>query len=252
VAITLTAANLPALSESVAYFLRKGVRTVRISPRLTPDPDLHVGFLAELDRQMSRVLTTSLAHLRATGQVPVACLRRTADAPPDPAPYRGWTCGIVDGSSLCIDVDGEVTGCALLAASCQAFPPGPLAERLRPMRLGSILDDDLPRRLASQKAPARATGLFHRRERKRSPHGPCRRCASRRECRVCPLSAVYIPGNRDPNLVPDLPCAFNRVAARYRALLPPQPSLADVITGRASPVPLPATSPRAGRPRRER
>jgi sulfatase maturation enzyme AslB (radical SAM superfamily) len=243
VAITLTAANVPALSESVAYFLRKGVRTVRVSPRLTPDPDLRAGHVAELDRQMSRVFATSLAHLHATGQVPVTFLRRTAGAPPDPEPYRGWTCGIADGSSLCVDVDGQVTGCALLAASCQAFPPGPLAERLRPMRLGSILDVDLPRRLVRQKAPARATGLFHRRERKRSCHGPCRRCASRRECRVCPLAAVYVPGNRDPNLVPDLPCAFNRVAVRYRALFPPQPSLADVITGRASPLPLPATSP---------
>jgi sulfatase maturation enzyme AslB (radical SAM superfamily) len=194
VAVTLTAANLPALPASVAYFLRKGVRTVRVSPRLTPDPDLHADHVADLDRQVSRVFATSLAHFRATGQVPVTFLRRTEGAPPDPGPYRGWTCGIADGSSLCVDVDGQVTGCALLAASCQSFP-GALAERLRPMRLGSILDADLPRRLASQKAPARAAGLFHRRERKTRATGPAGGARAVGECRVCPLCAAHVPGN---------------------------------------------------------
>lgn len=243
VAVTLTVANLPALADSVAYFLGKGVRTVRVSPRMTPEPDWRENLAGELDRQMSRVSDASLRHFRRTGQVPVTFLRRGAAPPTGPRPYRGWTCGIADGTAICVDVDGEVTGCALLAASCQSFPPGPLADRLRPMRLGSILDPDLPSRLVTQRVAARAAGLFHRRERKHSSFGSCRRCASRWGCMVCPLSAVYVPGNRDPGLVPELPCAFNRVVARYRARFPPQPSLADVIKGRASPLPLPATGP---------
>lgn len=243
VAVTLTAANLPFLADSVEFFLRKGVRAIRVSPRFTPDPDWHGGLLPELDRQIARVSRLSILHLQRTGLAPVAFLSRAAPPPADPPPWRGWACGIADGSSLCVDSDGEVTSCALLAPSSQALPSGPLAERLGPMRLGHILDPDLPRQLAAESAIARAAGFFDHRERRHSRTRRCRRCPVRRECAVCPLAAVYVPGNRDPHLVPELPCAFNRVAARYRALFPPQPSLADVLRGRASPLPLPASGP---------
>jgi MoaA/NifB/PqqE/SkfB family radical SAM enzyme len=241
IAVTLTAANLPSLAESVAYFLRKGVRSIRVSPRLTPDPDWGDGLLAELDRQVSRVLEASREHLARTGRVPVTFLRRPASPAAARRRYRGWVCGVAAGASISVDVDGSVTTCSMLAPSCQAFPPGPLVERLRPLRLGHILDPDLPRRLARQEAAARASGLFHRRERKHSRFGRCRLCPSRWECVVCPLAAAYAPGNQDPDLVPDLPCAFNRIAAAQRALFPPQPAIVDVLEGRASPLPPPAT-----------
>jgi len=237
IAITLTAANRPSLAESVAYFLDKGVRSIRVSPRLTPDPHWSDGLLEELDRQLSQLRETSLEHWARTGYVAVTFLRRPASPAAGRQRYRGWVCGIAAGTSLCVDVDGSVTTCSMLAPSCQGLPPGPLVERLGPLRLGHILDADLPRRVAGQEAVARASGLFHRRERKHSRLGPCRHCPSRWECTVCPLVAAYVPGNRDPDLVPDLPCAFNRVAARHRALFPPQPSLVDVLKGRASPLP---------------
>jgi uncharacterized protein len=242
VAVTLTAANLPHLSESVAFLLEKGVRVIRVSPRLTPDPEWDDRLLPELDRQMSRVLHLSLAHRRRTGLVPVSWLQRTAGEPGGDGSFRGWACGVADGRSLCVDVDGGVTGCAMLADSCQAFPEGVLSRRLRTMRICSVGDPHLARRLTGAREAARATGLFHRRERRHSRHARCRRCPSRRECGICPLAAAYIPGNRDPNLVPDLPCAFNRLAARDRARFPVLPALA-ALSRRAGLRASPATAP---------
>lgn len=242
VAVTLTAANLPYLSESVAFLLEKGVRVIRVSPRITPDPAWHDRLLPELDRQMSRVLCLSLAHWRRTGLVPVSWLQRTARDPGGDGSFQGWACGVVDGRSLCVDVDGGVTGCAMLAPSCQAFPEGVLSRRLRAMRIGSVGDPRLPWRLTGARDAARATGLFHRRERRHSRQGRCRRCPGRWECGICPLAAAYIPGNRDPNLVPDLPCAFSRLAARDRARFSVLPGPA-ALRARADPRGSPATAP---------
>jgi sulfatase maturation enzyme AslB (radical SAM superfamily) len=237
VAVTVTAVNIPSLAASVAYLLGKGARLIRLSPRLTPDPHWRDDLVDELDRQLSQVREASLEHWARTGYVAVTFLQRRA-APGAPRPrYAGWVCGVGDGTSLCVDCDGTVTPCSMLAPSCQAFPPGPLAERLAPLRLGNVLDADLVRKLAGSEAAARQTGLFHRRERRHSRSGLCRLCESRWDCMVCPLSTAYVPGNRDPELVPDLPCAFNRIAARHRTLFPPQPALVDVLKGRASPLP---------------
>jgi len=54
VGLTVTAANLTTLANSVDYFLDKGVRTLYLNPRLTPDPDWRVEHIDELDLQLSR------------------------------------------------------------------------------------------------------------------------------------------------------------------------------------------------------
>jgi sulfatase maturation enzyme AslB (radical SAM superfamily) len=241
IGVTLTGANLTSLAESIDYFLARGVRTIVVAPRLTPDPDWSVDSEVELDRQIARVWATSLVHYRRTGRVPVTLFRRTAGRGErrDPPGY----CGGGRGDAVTVDVDGRVTTCVMFAASYGALPPGPLGKRLDRLRLGHVPDPDLGRRLSAYPAAARATGLFDPNTRRRSRKGPCRRCRWRRDCMICPAGIAHIPGSRDPHLVPELPCAFNRVAARYRARFPPQPSLVDVLTGRASPLPLLATGP---------
>jgi sulfatase maturation enzyme AslB (radical SAM superfamily) len=240
VAITVTAAGLPCLAESVRHFLWRGVRSLRISPRSTDDPDWDETGFAELDRQLSRVHRACLDHYYRTGQVPLRLFRRAVGeagaAPPD-AP-----CAAATGETLTVDVDGEVSACVLFAGSYRAPHLEPIAAEIGKLGLGRIGDPAFPRRLAAHAAAAPSSLLFTSRGAWRSSRGPCGECVARAECVICPTSVRRAPGGGHPR-VPDLACAFSRVAARYRALFPPQPSLADVLRGRASPLPLRASVP---------
>jgi sulfatase maturation enzyme AslB (radical SAM superfamily) len=233
VGITLTGANLTSLADSVEYLLRRRVRTIGISPRLTPDPDWSPEREGELDRQLARVRSVSLAYYARSGRVPVALLRRTSGARRRRTALGSCSAGV--GEALTVDVDGQVTACAMFAASYGALPATPLGARLAGLALGRVTDPDLGRRLEEHQARARATGLFaaHRTRNER-----CRRCEIRTECLICPASVAHILDNDDPRAVPPLPCAFNRLAARHRALFPVQPSVADILEGKASPLPV--------------
>jgi hypothetical protein len=122
VAATVTAANLPALGDSVDYFLDLGVRTVRLTPRLTWDPDWRLGRAREMGRQLARICRASRRHLRRTGRVPVALFRKQRGDPERRAvPAR--MCGVGSRGSLVVDVDGSVHGCVLFAHSYQRARP---------------------------------------------------------------------------------------------------------------------------------
>lgn len=241
VAVTLTAAALPWLGESVEYLINRQVRSVRVAPLWTDDPDWGDACLEELDRQLARSHRASLAHYERTGQVPLQLFRRAVrDARPAGG---GGPCSAATGDVLTVDVDGEMTGCVLFAGSYRAPHLEPLRAELGRLRIGPVTEPDFPRRLAAYPAAASGSGLFEPRASRRSSYGRCGECPVRAECVVCPVSLLGRAGREEAARVPDVACAFNRIAARYRALFPPQPSLADVLTGRASPLPLPETSP---------
>jgi sulfatase maturation enzyme AslB (radical SAM superfamily) len=230
VAMILTGANLAVLADSVEYFLEKGVRTVTIAPRATPDPDWSERSFVELRRQLGRVFEASLRFYRRTGRVPVTLFRRTRD---DPERKRAspWLCGLARGQALTVDVDGRVAGCVMLAESYQTFPTRLLRERVEALRIGDLHDPGLPGRLAAFPAAVKATRLFDGRSRKHSSFGRCRQCRYRRGCSICPVSIVRVPGNTDLDRVPDVLCAFNRVALDYRSQFPRQASTLNVLTG---------------------
>jgi sulfatase maturation enzyme AslB (radical SAM superfamily) len=219
VAITVTGANLTVLADSVAYFLGRGVRTLNVAPRVTADPQWTPGSYVELARQLGRVFGTSLRFYQRTGLVPVTFLR-----PCEPiggrAPAADRLCGLGKGRSLTVDADGSVAGCVMLAESYQTFPTALLRDRVAALRLGRVDDPGLPRRLASFPAVVKASRLFDGRSRKRSRFGRCRDCRHRRSCSICPVAIGRIPGNADPDQVPDVLCGFNRIALEYRDRFP--------------------------------
>lgn len=221
VALTVTGANLPVLGDSVEYFLKGGVRTVNVAPRVGHDPDWTDGCFLELARQLGRVYEASLRFYGRTGRVPVALFRKTGEAPELGRPSP-WLCGLAQGRALAVDVDGSVAGCAMLAESYQTFPTRLLRERVPALRLGHLRDPGLPSRLAAFPAAVKAARFFDGRSRKRSGFGRCGRCPHRRSCSVCPVSIGRIPGNTDPDRVPDVVCAFNRLALEYRSRFPAQ------------------------------
>lgn len=234
VAITVTGANLAVLADSVQYFLGKGVRTLKIAPRVTPDPDWGDQAFVELERQMGRVFELSLRFYRRTGRVPVVLFRKTDEAPKRRRASR-WLCGLAAGQALSVDVDGRVAGCVMLVESYQTFPTRLLRERVEGLRLGSLRDPGLPGRLAAFPAAVKATRLFDGRSRKHSGFGRCRSCRYRRECSICPVSIGRSPGNTDVDRVPDVPCAFNRVVLGYRSRFPSQASTLDAVATRCRP-----------------
>jgi sulfatase maturation enzyme AslB (radical SAM superfamily) len=218
VAITVTAANLAVLGESVEYFLERGVRTVNVAPRVTPDPGWTGASYLELARQIGRVFTTSVRLYRRTGRVPVSLFRRPRTRVR--AQASDWLCGLAGGRALAVDADGSVAGCVMLAESYQTLPAPLLSERVEALRLANVRDPGLAGRVAAFPAAVKAARLFDGRSRKHSRFGRCRRCRYRAACTICPVSIGRIPGNADPDRVPDLACGFNRVALEYLSCFP--------------------------------
>jgi sulfatase maturation enzyme AslB (radical SAM superfamily) len=230
VAATVTAANLPALGDSVDYFLDLGVRTVRLTPRLTWDPDWRLGRARQMGRQLARICRASRRHLRRTGRVPVALFRRQrGDAERRAVPAR--MCGVGSRRSLVVDVDGSVHGCVLFARSYQSLGSPGLRRWIGPLAVGRLDDPGLDRRLRAFTARVHRSPLFARRDRKRSGYGRCADCRELAHCTVCPVSIAHFPGGGDPHRIPDLPCAFVRAVWRHVRHFPDQPGDVDRLTG---------------------
>jgi len=66
----------------------------------------------------------------------------------------------------------------------------------------------------------KAAKIFDNKREKFSSYRECEGCKYLYECSICPVSICHVPGNSDPNRVPDMPCALNLVllAARERFL----------------------------------
>jgi len=231
VAVTVTARNLRCLADSVDYLLAKGVCEIGISPVVTHEADWQRTTVHELDEQWERVYRSSLEHHRETGQTPVVALRRRA-MPRSTGRTAGAICSAGNGQVLTVDVDGSVWPCVLFCGSYQSARPGLLEQHFARRAVGRVDAPGLATRLDELSCRVRETRLFHRLDRKHSAYGDCRECTHREGCAICPISIAHIPGNDDPMRVPDFQCAFQRVAAKWRARFPAQPSTADLLTGR--------------------
>lgn len=220
VAITLSAANLPYLASSVAYFLARGVPSFTVTPLLTHDPAWTEGCATELDRQLGEVASLCRDHRRRTATMPFLPFRRTTGRRPRRRRDIPM-CRIGAGHALFVDVDGTVMACGLFARSTARLDTKLARRAAEAVTVGHVTDPDLHSRLAGCGDALRAAGLFHGKERKRSGDQACGTCPQLGECRVCPMAIAAQPGNDDPDLVPPLPCAFTRLAAKHRRLVQP-------------------------------
>jgi len=129
-------------------------------------------------------------------------------------------CRLGDGHALFVDVDGTVMTCGLFARSTARLDTGLARRAAVAATVGHVTDPDLDERLARGSQALRAVGLFHGKERKRSPYRSCGDCPLLNECRICPMAIASQPGNEDPDLVPPLPCAFTLLAVKHRRHVP--------------------------------
>ena len=231
VSLTLTAATIPHLDESIAYFLRRGVPEVAISPNVSHDVLWKNDMIAVLDEQFAKVFQTCLRHYRRTGEVPLLLFRKDG-ADDGHQPQGDAMCGAPSGRTLAVDVDGQVHGCAVFAESYQKFPVPFLRRRVESIRMGDFRAPGFSERLALYPEATRAAGIFHHKREKYSSYGRCGDCRFLDSCSICPASIGHIPGNTDPRRVPDFPCAYNLVSLKYRERFPTRPSALDVLTGR--------------------
>jgi len=216
VSTTLVASAIPALAASIRYLMDKGVAEIAIAPRLTWDPEWSAQSRDRLQEQVNEILAFSADHWRRTRELPVGFLAR----PPvrdTHAPVGEFLCVAPTGSCLAVDPDGRAFACPLFVDSLATLPA--LARKASPtLYLGDAADPTVLRRLASLPRKANRLRIFTDKVSKRSSYGACADCRFVADCRVCPASICHIPGNRDPDLVPDFICAFNQVtlAARER------------------------------------
>jgi sulfatase maturation enzyme AslB (radical SAM superfamily) len=230
VGLTLTAANLTTLADSVEYFFAKGLRTIHLNPRLTPDPDWRPDSIHELDRQLARVYRSSRRLYERTGRVPLVLFRKVGRPTRNQA-HGGRMCGAGSGRALTVDVDGQVTGCVLFAGSYLSTSWTRLQPGLPALQIGHLGDPEFAARLAAYPERARESGLLVRPPAACSSYGRCSECRHRPRCHVCPASIGS--GDGDANRVPDLFCAYTRVALKYRDRFPRQPADADLRLLRA-------------------
>lgn len=219
VAIALSSRNVTHLASSLAYFLERGVREIAISPLVTHDSGWKSEMIDVLIEQVAAVLEISSRHHQRTGEIPFVPFQNKAGdarAKNDPAEM----CGAAMTDELAVDVDGRVCRCVMLVDSYQNLPDGAITKRLERMRLGSLTDPELGRRLEGYPAAVKAAGIFDGKRGKHSSYRRCAECPFLHQCSICPVSICHIPGNTDPNRVPDLACATNLVvlAARQQFL----------------------------------
>lgn len=232
VTATVSAHSAPYLGESVEYFLTKRVRNLELSP-VMGEAGRQPGVIDELRLQFERLSHALRRHYEQTGRVPLKLFRK--DRPePGPAPSE-WVCLAATDENLTIDVDGQVYGCVLAAASYHRSPARVLRPALAALKIGRMSDPDFAARLTAMPDVASGCGAFQHPERRYSSYGRCADCTFLGRCHVCPLAAAPEPAWDDVTRVPDFVCAFNQVALAARDRFPRQPSAYEVVTGRQPP-----------------
>jgi len=218
VAIIVTPDNLHTLAESVDLLLERRVPRITLGPVMGGSVKWERSREPEMDGQLRLVYRRCRSVYDRTGRVPVTLFRRAPGRPL--AKERGAMCGIGRGGSITVDVDGEVSACPLLVRSCQTFSGAGLRRWVEPLRIGQLDAPDLGGRLERFRAEVRRSPLFMQRERKRTTRRRCAECRYRASCRVCPVAIAH--AGKDPHLVPEFLCAFNRLSLKYRERFPAQ------------------------------
>lgn len=212
VGITAFSGNLRHLADSVRYLIANGVREIAISPLTTHDSGWTPNDEDELARQFDLIVTRSLKHYDDSGWIPVALLRSESEVAPDRA-----FCGAHTGSSLVVSPDGTAHACTMFASAYQRFENALLAQAADAMCLGSISSRNFADHHAGLRGRPFLGTLFSSRLRKYTRSRRCSACTYVSECMVCPAAITHIPGNRDPDLIPEWNCAFSRAALSARA-----------------------------------
>jgi hypothetical protein len=212
--MTLAASAIPHFAASVRYFMAKGVTRIRVSPRITPDPEWRHETREGLREQVDHVIDASVDLWRAERLCPVSFLDRPPMLPL--ARSRGYAvCGVASGHSICVDWEGQCWPCVALARSITslALPHGSVS---RAFALGHLEDKQMPRRLAELRAAAQRIPAFAAKERMRSAYSRCRDCENFGECLICPAAVLHSQASGARHRVPDPLCAFNQVVLEAR------------------------------------
>lgn len=236
ICITLVPQALRYLARSVDYFLGKRVGRISLTPTISGCEGRNGDFEDPLEVEFARIYESSHSHLQRSGGVPVLLFRKRQE--PSPAASPGMaSCNLIRGTDPAVDVDGRVIGCEVLAPSHPRFPSTLLRSLSEAALSGRLGDSDLEACYEELPDRARRTGIFDHGEKRYSSYGRCGDCEYRDRCGVCPVASAYIPGNVDPNRVPDFQCVFNRIALKYRDRFPAQPRPPQVGRLRSKTVP---------------
>ena len=223
ISMIITPRTVRYMADSVEYFLSRGVRKVALAPTIADCSDWRVDRVGELGVQFARIERSSLSHLNRTGRVPLKLFQGWEDPGsllrvgrvPDGG-RREPMCRAARGGVLSVDPDGEVSACVTLSGSYQRFKSDLLRKHAGLMRIGNIRSGDFMDLHASFPGKARRARMFCGKGGKYSSYRACSDCDYLAGCALCPVSIGHIPGNRDPNRVPDFYCAFNFASLRHR------------------------------------
>jgi sulfatase maturation enzyme AslB (radical SAM superfamily) len=215
--LTLTAANLPYLADSIGYLIDRGVGAIDVVPLNTHDPEWVEGTYWLLEEQMVAVRKFCSKHFLRTGTVPCSMFRLR-----DPEQQRKGgsdrMCGFGQGAQLVVDVDGSLVACAALVPSFQSIRGELHGQLLARARIGEVGDFDESMRGALHRRGQGDSPVFRQKDHKWSKTGGCRDCQYLTQCFVCPVSIAHIPGNTDPHRIPANQCDFNLAVGRQREL----------------------------------
>ncbi|MCP4205304.1 MAG: radical SAM protein [bacterium] len=221
VAMMVLPSTISQLGTSVRYFLKKGVQEIRVAPAVTDIECWSPERIGRLDEEFQEVFDVSLHHFEVTRKVPVALFRKALDLH-WARPKRGPMCRVGRGTSLAVDVDGNVYACVIFANSFQNSQSDLMCSAQRALRLGPVTAHDLDRRLRGMQVATEGEAIFRQKEDKYSTYGRCSDCAHFFACSVCPAAISHTSGALDPHRVPDFVCAFNLVVNKFRERFPSQ------------------------------
>ena len=230
VAVTVMPSTVRYLSDSAEFFLRKGVPEFGVSPVFTNSSQWRLEQINELEEQFSRIYELSLEHFHKTGLTPFAQFQ-PFDVQSSHNPSDLAMCGVSRGEKPTVDVDGIVHGCATWVDSFQSFSSDFLKDQVEYLELGNLKDPDFQERYRELEGRVKDLDMFNHKQDKYSNYARCGECRFLTTCAVCPTSIGHIPGNTDPNRVPDFKCAYNLVAGSYRELYLEETSARKMLVG---------------------
>jgi sulfatase maturation enzyme AslB (radical SAM superfamily) len=215
IATTVVPRTVGRMADSFAYFLEKGISDLAMAPALSSSNGWNPARIVELEAQYARICRMSVEHFRRRGKIPFSDFRGGRAPARRLRPSRAM-CGVMQGMTPSLDVDGEAYGCSMLNGQALSGTTQWLARELRRLRIGNLRDPAFFERLDEFGDRARTSRFLIRKEAKRSSYGCCRTCPAIEGCGVCPVSIGLQRGNRDPDRIPDFNCAFARVTWKAR------------------------------------
>jgi len=215
VSITLIPATVKYLSDSIRYFVNKGVRKISILPDLCWDAAWTKGHVEELEKQFSQIFSLSEKQFYKSERIPLFLFGKTDEAA---IPKNGNhpMCSAGNLKSIVVDVDGEICPCMLFAKSYRSFWTNLHKTCIDNIKIGGLEQSKLRESFAAYPKAIQRVGLFDHKEMNYSSHGSCGDCEYLSACLICPFSLGSDGENNTSRRVPDFLCAFNRISFKYR------------------------------------